>query len=108
MPSPSLILQVPLHESYGLVFLFSVLGYIGLGLVLTLVRTYGALAAVTGKCPFLLFQLRISPNDNSDKLEESGLRDHLLFGFSKALYCTVSQPIYSAYTSTRKATLLLL
>ena len=36
-------------ESYGLVFIFSVLGYCGLGLVLTLIRKHGALAAVTGR-----------------------------------------------------------
>eukprot|EP00045_Choanoeca_perplexa_P003887 m.34174 g.34174 ORF g.34174 m.34174 type:complete len:314 (+) comp12278_c0_seq1:379-1320(+) len=39
--------SVPIMESYGLVLAFSVLGYCGLGLVLTLIRKYGALAAVT-------------------------------------------------------------
>eukprot|EP00730_Choanoeca_flexa_P018971 TRINITY_DN9252_c0_g1_i2.p1 TRINITY_DN9252_c0_g1~~TRINITY_DN9252_c0_g1_i2.p1 ORF type:complete len:292 (+),score=53.15 TRINITY_DN9252_c0_g1_i2:61-936(+) len=39
--------SVPVQDSYGLVFVFSLLGYVGLGLVLTLIRRHGALAAVT-------------------------------------------------------------
>jgi len=36
-------------ETYGYAVIFSLTGYIGLYIVLTLVRSFGALVAVTGK-----------------------------------------------------------
>ena len=36
-------------ETYGYIFIYSVVGYFGLDVVLTLVSDFGALLAVTGK-----------------------------------------------------------
>ena len=43
------LFQYP-FETYGYAFFFSLSGYLGINFVLTLVKTVGALAAVTGKC----------------------------------------------------------
>ena len=45
--SLTLILQNPV-QAYGLAFIFSITGYLGITFVLTLVRAFGALLAVTG------------------------------------------------------------
>lgn len=42
------LLQNPV-QAFGLAFIFSLSGYLGITFVLTLVRTFGALLAVTGK-----------------------------------------------------------
>lgn len=36
-------------QAYGLSFIFSVSGYLGITFVLTLIKAFGALVAVTGK-----------------------------------------------------------
>lgn len=47
------LLQYPL-ETYGYGLVFSLTGYIGLYIVLTLVKSFGALIAVTGKIFFFI------------------------------------------------------
>ena len=43
-----LIFQNP-AQAYGLAFIFSITGYLGITFVLTLIKAFGALLAVTGK-----------------------------------------------------------
>ena len=42
-------LQYPM-ETYGYGFVFSLTGYLGVNVVLSLVKSFGALIAVTGMC----------------------------------------------------------
>jgi hypothetical protein len=47
-------------ETYGYAVLFSLTGYLGLNIVLTLVKSFGALVAVTSLNLNFLFKLRSS------------------------------------------------
>lgn len=47
-PNESDIFQYPM-QTYGYGILFSISGYIGLAIVLTMVKSFGALIAVTGR-----------------------------------------------------------
>ena len=66
-------------ETYGYGFIFSLTGYLGVNVVLSLVKSFGALIAVTGMC---LNSLHITEFINSVNLSKNSF-----YGRKCTSYC---------------------